>query len=391
MSETPIHAEDGSPLRAEPKMERPFTHPMEAYQTQSVDNDGEDAPESEGEVAEDPRMAIMNAAAEAADQDRMIAPGTRQEDMPMGEPVPEPGLDSQEAFSGEEEQEAPHEEVDTDVDPLEDFIVRNEEGDFFRTVVDGREQLIPLERARAQLQKHEAADQRMQVAAQINKNLEEREAAIAARERQFAVPKEPDPVPEIEERITDEELESKARDLVNGLFTGSEEEAAAKLAEVLKEVKGAAQPATQINADELIQRAVSATTQVLSEKERSTDIREGYVRFEQDYPEIVQDSMLLNMADGMTDAIAQEHPEWKPSQVMQEAGKRVREWVDQVSGKEPAPEQSEAPQVDRQDRKRKLRPMPTARQGVEEQEPQDQPETPQSFMDEIRKSRGQAV
>ena len=390
MSETPIHAEDGSPLREEAKTERPFTHPLSAYENQKVDNEGADPEESE---QVDPRMAVIQAAADRADEDRTIAPGTRQEDMPMGEPVPDEGLQSREAIESAEEQDVPEEEVDTDVDPLSEFIVQGENGEpLFRTVVNGEERYIPLDRARAQLQKHESADQRLQTAAQIQQTLEQREQAIAAREEQFSssAQKVNQPEPEEVSGLTDEELAAKAADLVNGLFTGSEEDAAAKMVDLLKEVKGAATATPTIDPDEIAKQAAAAARQALSEDELQKDVKAGYKKFAEDYPDVVEDDMLFGMADSMTDAIAREHPEWKPSTVMLEAGKRVREWVESKTGKK-TPEQSEAPNVDRQDRKRKLRPMPTARQGVEPQDPEVQPDTPQTYMEEIRAARGQAV
>ena len=56
----------------------------------------------------DPRLAIMERIADQNNEERALTPGTRQEDMPMGEPVPddemiESGLASQEAIDDGED------------------------------------------------------------------------------------------------------------------------------------------------------------------------------------------------------------------------------------------------------------------------------------------------
>ena len=52
----------------------------------------------------------------------------------------------------------------------------------FRTLVDGKEQFIPLDRARAQLQKHLAADIRLQQASERQQQLLLAQMATASRE-----------------------------------------------------------------------------------------------------------------------------------------------------------------------------------------------------------------
>lgn len=379
-NETPIH-EDGSP---------------------EVDNAGDPNAES---TPVDPRMAVMEAVAGQADEERTIPVGTRQEDMPMGEPVNhpedmqgesadlEPGLAYQEQMHEEPGPNALPEELADD--PLAEFIELNDAGEpMFRTVVNGQLQLIPLDRARAQVQKQESADQRLQSAHQWQTQLEQRESAVAAREAQLkqsleTMHDQAAPPSQVDAGPDDETLEGEARKLVKGLFTGSEDEAAAQLVELLKANRGAGTATPQVDPEQIAQQAVAAARQQLTAEQRESDVRSGFEQFEQDYPEIAADDQLFRFADSMTDAIVAEHPDWMPSKVMLEAGKRVREWV-KSQRDEAASEQPDRPD-DRQERKRQLRPIPRARQGVPEAEPAERPDTPADMLADIRKSRGQVV
>jgi len=116
------------------------------------------------------------------------------------------------------------------------------------------------------------------------------------------------------------------------------------------------------------------------------DVNTGFKKFSEDYPEIMADQALFGYADSMTDGIAAENPEWLPSEVMLEAGKRVREWVQSMKAPEPS---AQPTNNDRLERKKQLRPLPRMRQGTQESEPVEQPQTPSQMMEEIRQARGQ--
>jgi hypothetical protein len=364
---------------------------MAAFEQEGVDN--EDGEERESPV--DPRQAIMDAAAEQADRDREIDPEMRQEDMPMGEPVnaPEPGLQSQELMHPEAETEGQDLGEYAD-DPLAEFIELAEDGaPMFRTVVNGQQALIPLDRARAQLQKHESAELRLQQSSEWQKQLEAREAAIQARETEIReqmqglqqntaadLPTEGGPQ-------SDEDIQAEAKDIVHGLFNGTEDEAAEKLADALRKSRGAPEATPTLDPEVIVQRAVEATRQTLTQEELDRNVDEGYKAFVKDYPEIAADEELFAFADSISDAVLREHPDWTPGQVMHEAGKRVSERV----GLKSAPEPSEDTLETRQERKQNLRRIPLARQGTQETEAEEKPDTPADVMDEIRASRGQVV
>lgn len=291
------------------------------------------------------------------------------------------------------------EETDDDVlispapaDPLADYIVLNDGVPMFKTKVDGQEKLIPIENARAQLQKHVAAEIRLQQAAAEKRALEQREAAIAEGEAKLAAKLKQlqEAPPSVKPDVSDQDLSDQAHQVVSSLFTGSEDEAVKSLTELLGKIRQA--PGPQFDPNETVTQAVAAAKrelaaeQAVKERERQQkDINSGFKKFSDDYPEIVENADLFRYADGLTDVIQSENPDWSPSEVMTEAGKRTRAWVESL--KAPA---APVPNNDRQNRKRNLTPMPQARMGTQERDPGEPPETPQSMIDEIRAARGQA-
>jgi hypothetical protein len=277
-------------------------------------------------------------------------------------------------------------------DPLADYIVLSDGVPMFKTKVDGQEKLIPIENARAQLQKHVAAEIRLQQAATEKRALEQREAAIAEGEARLAAKLKQlqEAPPSVKPDVSDQDLSDQAHQVVSSLFTGSEDEAVKSLTDLLGKIRQA--PGPQVDTQETVAQAVAAAKRELAaesaakERERQQkDINSGFKKFSEDYPEIVENADLFRYADGLTDAIQSENPDWSPSAVMTEAGKRTRAWVESL--KAPA---DPAPNNDRQNRKRNLTPMPQARMGTQERDPGEPPETPQSMIDEIRAARGQA-
>lgn len=280
-------------------------------------------------------------------------------------------------------------------DPYADLLVEDPETKevFFKAKVNGKEEYIPYEKAMRSIQIHESADQRLQEANQVQQQLATREQTIAAREQDLQTRLESmhTPTQEVQPSpdagLTDEELLAKSKEIVSGLFTEDQETASAKLAEVLKETRGAA-ATPQVDPDAIAAQAVTAAREQLSAEAVDRDVKAGYTKFTEDYPDIAEDDRLFQVADGMTDTIRTEHPDWMPSQVMLEAGKRTRELVKSFKG-----ETSEQPTQpnDRQERKRQLRPIPRVRAGTQEKEPEERPETPADVLADIRASRGQVA
>lgn len=272
-------------------------------------------------------------------------------------------------------------------DDLDEFIVQDEEtGElFFRVKVDGVERLLTADKAKAHLQKHEAADSRLQASSEQLKDLREREERLRTGESALRTRLEGiqhrSPSPPAGSDVDDQGLEAETREVVDGLFSGSEAEAAKKLAALLRKYRGNNSP--QVDVATIVARATTAAREQVTTENRRTEEATAYKVFETDYADIIADPKLFAMADGMTDGIQREEPTWNPAQIMTEAGKRTRKLTAQASNAPPVPN-------DRQVLKRKLRPMPNLRSSeVLPKTPEEVPETPASILADTRKFRGQ--
>lgn len=284
-------------------------------------------------------------------------------------------------------------------DPLAEFIQMHEGRPMFKAKIDGQDMLIPLDRARTQIQKHEAAEVRLQSASELNRQLTAREETVRQNEASLqarleqATQTPPSPAPA--EDVDEDALHAEAKNIVSQLFTADEDTAADKLATFLIDrtrtpASAPAAAAAPIDQNAIVQQAAQSAVATISKKQRDDDIREGYKTFQKDYPNIMADANLYAMADNMTDAIEKEHPDWSPSQIMLESGKRTQAWVEQMQGATtPEPQ---IPTESRQERKEGLVPIPTpagAAQrelGAEDEEPA---QTPADVVAEMREGRGQ--
>jgi hypothetical protein len=272
----------------------------------------------------------------------------------------------------------------TQTDPLEEYVVREAgKPPMFKAMVDGKLRLIPLEQARAQLQKHVAAEQRLEQATARGKELDARERALKAREAARVAP----PAPVIP-AYDDASLDADSKEIVRSLLSDTEDKAAGTVAKVLKKIR-AATPQIDVNA--LSKQAASVARQEIAVEDQQRAMAGGYDKFVTTYSDIVNDPKLFAIADREADAIAKEHPEWKPEQVFLEAGKRTNEWIVSMGGK---PKTKVTPPSDldsrRQQAKQKLTPMPQARSArpapVADANADD---SPGGYLAEMRKARGQ--
>lgn len=269
-------------------------------------------------------------------------------------------------------------------DPLGDFVVRVNGKPMFKTLVDGQEKLIPLENARAQLQKHLAADIRLQQAAERTRQLDARQAAIQATESTLRSRSQPTAQAPVDDGV----LDNEATEIVRSLVNEPEDKAAARLAQTLKKIRQAATP--QVDVEAISKRAADVAEARVVERENTKALSAGFETFTKDYPDIAADPELFAQADRRTDAIAQEHPEWSPGKVMMEAGAQTRAWLKSIGAPVRTQPNVAGQPNNRQQRKENLRPMPTTRTArpAATTEQSDR-QSPQDAMAEIRKSRGQ--
>jgi hypothetical protein len=303
--------------------------------------------------------------------------------------------------------------ADVAADPLSEYIVMQDGKPMFSTKVNGQLRLIPLEDARRELQIGTAAAIRMNEATRLHQQVSEREVAMSANEAALAqrVATAPAVISSVPAQtdLTEEDLYDEAKEIFSTAFTGTEEDAARKLAKTLVKLRGSVTPAAQMQprVDEraIVRKAAQAAVGAIQNVEKTKDVRSGYVKFQEDYPDVMSDPALYKMADNMTDEIERENPTWPISQVMDEAGKRTRAWVNKLKGVEPDPPDPLPPgsqnigvlpqpptQDHRQDRKSELVRIPTVASAAVHEQPVDDVETeqsPQEAFAQLKASRGQ--
>jgi hypothetical protein len=271
---------------------------------------------------------------------------------------------------------------DRGADPLADFVVQRNGKPMFRAVVDGRAVEMPLEEARANIQKNIAADWRLQEAANRRRELDAREAALQKREQ---ARNQVTPVDTLD-------LDAEAADLVKVLVSAPEDVAAKRMAVTLKKIRQASAP---VDTNAIVSQAADVAVRTIAVRDDVQAKAVGFRKFQQDYADVANDPVLYSIADSRSDVIFAEHPDWTPEQIMLEAGKQTREWLEQKTGKKLVVPNAGRTQADasrnRQETKQQLRPMPVSRTAIPAAEVDDGSDgSPQDALAEIRKSRGQS-
>lgn len=250
---------------------------------------------------------------------------------------------------------------------------------FTKLKVNGQEQEVPYERVRATMQKHVAADQRLQHATDLLRKAEERDRVT--RENETRLRQRVSQPPQGAED-TDEDLKAVAQTVINKLLDGEAEQAADDLVKMIKGRRAA--PAPDIG--EIEQRATARALETIEQRDFQKDIERGNTLFVEKYPEIMADPDLFLLADQKTIEIREEFPYLSPSEVMLRAGEEVvKKFV-----RRPA-EPTAATSAVRNERKQGLKPMPRpASARKQAPAPQAPPmSTKESYLAEIRKARGQ--
>jgi hypothetical protein len=372
----------------------------EARETELADAVAADPGLAMSQAAMDNQIAAANAEAIA---DGTLAPPELDDGAASRKPMhPAPGTPAVDPLP-----------ADIAADPLSEFVEMKDGKPMFRAKVNGEDRLIPLDQARRQIQIGTAAEVRMQQAAafeqrttqeaeQRERDLQIKEAALAQR---TAVAPQPGTPPAGD--FSDEDLLDEAREIFNTAFSGTEEDAAKKLARTLSKLRAptaVVQPAQRIDEGAIVKKAARAAVTAVQNVDKQKDVDTGYAQFQTDYPDIMADPKLYKMADDMTDEIERENPTWRISQVMEEAGKRTRAWVSELTGQAPVetPKPPTVPNTstltphppNRQERKSELVRMPTAAAAAVHQTPADEPEheqTPVEAFAALKASRGQPV
>lgn len=268
-----------------------------------------------------------------------------------------------------------------DEEKVDDYIVKDANGKLaFKTIVDGKEVLVPVSRARAQLQKHEAADVRLQTASERLREADRIKAAAA----QSAQPRSPSAT---DVSVDDDEaLNAEAKELVTSLLEEEDQDAIAK--KLAKTLKGRT---TKVDPKAVAEEAVNLIRQ------QSTDaaLVDGYNAYMKEFGETVDaDPSLRAWHAAKVDELVAANPNWTPKQAMLEAGEMACKFAGIKRGSQVSDAGGDPPPAnDRQQRKQALQPVPQNRSAVRGTGAPEktQPDTPRDVVNQMRKVRGQPV
>lgn len=374
-----------NPIQQDGFVEQDATEPN-VSNAQGVDIDTEGGSGSEQKPV-DPREAIFKRAVEWNREDRQAPEGAVLNGLAPEVPEGADGAAEREAMYEEPEKNS-HLPEHLKEDPLADYIEMVDGAPAMRLKVDGHETLVPLERARAQLQKATAADRRLQEAAELRKHLDERERALNEREAQTK--NMPPPPDEKSAEEAKKALAQKARALVGSLYTEDEDTAAEKLAALLMDFQGPAESVSQVDVDAIAKAAAAQARQQMLDDQLREKQTEAWNAFQSEFPQVVQDEDMFVVADRISTRLAAEDPTLSPLEVMRQAGRQTLEKF----GVKPNGTETGAPKPgmgERRDRKRELQPMPrtTSRPAMVAAEEEDRPASPADVVAQMRAARGQ--
>jgi len=305
------------------------------------------------------------------------------------------------AVKRDEEFQEEMEDVLASEEPQEEKAVEEESSPFFKdgdswytTIkVDGEDIQVPFDDLKASHQKDKASQKRFEEAAEYGRKVQEREAQLNAyvqnmqkqqtKEVKKEVPPSEDAVPEKGESDSD---------LIKQYHQALYEDDADKAAELFTKAlghRGRSQPATQ-NVEEVVEQVLGRTlaqqraqTQREQQWAYQKSLEDAVKWFDSEYPDVAGVSELRAVADNRTVALTEEHPDWTPKQIMQEAAESTRQWAKEFL----SPNKNE-----RVERKKKIVQNPKAATGsskIGEDEPA--PLSTSDIIKEMKESRGQML
>ena len=288
-----------------------------------------------------------------------------QEDQPRTSPRDEAMQRMVEARQAQEAEEiaGTGEQPDTD-DQTSEPVYRNNDGQYVtRVKVNGQEFETTLDDLKAKAQMNWAADQRLQQAKELQYRLQQQQAELETRANQ-----------QQESTNSDEsdDLTESSREIVDLLYDGESDEAAARLASIMR----------GRNTSDSAEQAAQKALQILNQQAFDREVVEGNREFASEFSDLAEDPDLYRMANQRTIDLMQQHPDWTPKQVIKTAGEQTRTWLQQKTGRV---------SDTREGRKQQLSSLPRSGAGTPYQHPEEPPpQTASDVIQEMRRQRGQA-
>lgn len=265
--------------------------------------------------------------------------------------------------------------------------------------VNGKERQVPRAKVEEHggldvYQKRLSAEDKLQEASLMKKELERKEAELSRKEAQFqawqqqriqrlaeeklaltqTVGQSQTP-PASPEAALEELIKRQRKALIEG-----EDDLADEL--MLKIQQYGKQPAPVIDPEEIAQRAYQRLQMQAVQERRAQELKSAQDEFAQSYRDIASDERLFAMADQETIRLKQENPSWSDRQIILTAGETVRRWKDGVMG---------GASYDDGDRRAAKQAMSAGRatSGRNPSRPAPRPQSPSEYIESIKAARGQ--
>lgn len=248
--------------------------------------------------------------------------------------------------------------------------------------VDGQTQQVPrskvLEFGVRAMQKEIAADARMAEAANMRRQLEVDRAALQQRDAEVRALADQLHAKDKEEGRhptgADDYLKA-AESAIDEIYDGDKTKAAAALMNLMKGRETLTPETVQQMIAQASQQAKQEVQHELMQERWTSEARQAKEWFETEHKEIARDPQWRSLADRETLDLMNEHPDWSPRKIVEEAVSRVTQLRKSVSS------------VDRRGIKQKID-SPRAASGRQPAPSQPAPQTRSQYIQELRRSRG---
>ena len=206
-----------------------------------------------------------------------------------------------------------------------------------------------------------AGDQKLRLAAERQRVLDEREARLAEQER---APRE------LPQGQSAEELQAKLKKYHDAVYDGNTDEANAIFQDILDSGRQSSTP----NLEALVDQAATRARTAMETERLAASAQRGWTKFATDYSAIADDDANLAYADAILKQVKNENPDWEPEQVILETGRLAAERLGLAGKKgQDAPVRTDASSTaERRERKANLTPVPKATTTAHRPEPKPQ-------------------
>lgn len=294
-----------------------------------------------------------------------------------------PGQEPEQVIEAEAPSPEPEAQAEPEATPAAEPAAPPDDGTVEITV-DGRKERVPRDAVYEQgirtLQKQTHADRRMEQAAVKLRELDERERALEAREREASNATGATPP-------NRDVLREKAGDFVTDFLDGSEQGAAEKLVDFAEVIQPQPQ---QIDEDKIVNRVTEKAERRLDELDEMRNRKRAVEDFVKSRPDIAQNDMLWNAADRFAAQYHHDNPDAGPDEVLAKAAEYVDKHSKGDGGQSPAPSSDDGFK-DKEERKARATETPNAVSHRQQPPPAKPRQTGSDIVAEKAKRRGQTV